>query len=68
MPDWINKSIRPPTQADADAWNCVIAWHEMQGCMVTGWHNAINNSFITHWQPTLPKPVDFTTDRKEDAP
>ena len=53
---WIDKRERPPTQKDADPWNCVIVWHRYQGCMITGWKYAVESDLITHWRHTFPKP------------
>ena len=51
---WIPLSERRPTAEDGDAQKCVLVWHELSGCLLTGYHNIRNNEFITHWMP-LPK-------------
>ena len=47
---WICKRTeRPPTEQDADAQGCVIAWHMYQGCMIYKWWLVEKNQYITHW-------------------
>lgn len=52
MIEWIRTTDRMPTQQDADDFGCVIAWHEMGGLMVMGWHRVAENRFIVAWAPT----------------
>ena len=54
---WISRAERLPGPADADPQQCVIAWHELNGAMVTGWHQVEKNRFMTHWQPCPPAPA-----------
>lgn len=56
LQDWIDRDDRLPTEADADEFNCVIVWHVFNGVMITGWHNVVQNSFISHWTYTPPRP------------
>lgn len=49
-------SDRQPTQDDADEYGCVIVWHLFQGVMITGWRNAANGMYNTHWMHTPAKP------------
>ena len=53
---WIDMTSRKPTQADADEYGCVMVWHLFQGAMITGWRNAANGTYITHWQRTPDAP------------
>ena len=52
MVDWIQTSERMPEKADADEYNCVIAWHEYGGLMVVGWHRVKDNPFFAAWART----------------
>ena len=47
---WIPAEEHRPTQADADAAGCVLAWHRHNGAMVTGWHQVRPGSFFLFWQ------------------
>lgn len=46
---WIDKALRAPEPADADALGCVLVWHVYQRCMVMGLREAIKNRYVTHW-------------------
>lgn len=64
---WIEKAERLPEQQDANEWGCVIVWHTYQGVMVTGWRNAKENSFVTHWMHAIPGPCQATQSRARDG-
>lgn len=49
MTDWIATAKRKPTQADADPYGCVMAYHMMQGVMIIGWHVVGDGGYYTHW-------------------
>lgn len=51
MIDWIDKSVRMPTEADSDPWGCVMIYDKLNGVKITGWRNAgeLNRSVVTHW-------------------
>lgn len=55
---WIASAERKPTAEDADIMNCVLARHEYDGIMVTGWHQFGHNRFLTHWMKTPQPPND----------
>ena len=61
MIEWIKTSERMPTQADADVYNCVLAWHEYGGVMVMGWHRVAENRFVVAWAPTPQGPEGVET-------
>lgn len=65
LDDWINMKDHPPTDDDADPWNCIMVWHEYQGCMVTGIRSALDNSFVTHWKRTPPMPEELRKKKEE---
>ena len=52
MSEWIPFSERPPTQADADEYGCVLVWHIMNGVLVRGWENDSGRAYISHWMHT----------------
>lgn len=56
--DWISVRDRLPGPADADLQQCVVAWHEMNGAMITGWRQFETNRFLTHWMPCPTAPRD----------
>ena len=56
---WISKAERMPGPADADLQQCVVVWHELNGAMITGWHQLEENRFMTHWMPCPPAPTDY---------
>ena len=62
---WISKADRLPGPEDADLQQCVIAWHELNGAMVTGWRQLEKNRFMTHWRPCPPAPEDYPEHYKE---
>ena len=62
--DWIPREERLPTEADADAFNCVIVYHVFNGVMITGWHRVADNRFISHWTHTPPDPPDIDPEYK----
>lgn len=49
--NWIDKTVRMPTVADADLWGCIMIWDTLNGARVTGYRNAqeLNRSVVTHW-------------------
>ncbi len=55
LSEWISVKERLPTEADADALHCVIAYHPYRGAIVTGWHEVCANSRYTHWVPLPPE-------------
>ena len=57
--DWTPIDERLPTEADADAQGCVIAWHVFQGLLITGWRYVAENRFFSHWMPTIPAPANI---------
>lgn len=59
MDGWISRAERLPGPGDADIQQCVLAWHEMNGAMVTGWRQVEQNRFLTHWRPCPPAPEDY---------
>jgi len=63
---WINKNAQPPTDADCDAWRCILVWHEFQGLMVMGVHNTMINQFVTHWRPSLPPPEQYIENHRKE--
>lgn len=54
--DWISKAARLPGPADSDAQQCVVVWHDLNGAMITGWHQVEANQYMTHWMPCPPPP------------
>lgn len=55
--DWICIRDRPPTEADADFYGCILVWHIWQGVMLIGWHRINENRFYSHWMsPPGPPP------------
>lgn len=56
---WISRAERLPGPADADPQQCVVAWHEMNGAMITGWRQFETNRFLTHWMPCPTAPRDY---------
>ena len=53
---WISREERLPGPEDADAMNCVAAWHLYQGFMVTGWRNVRDNKLFSDWMRPPAKP------------
>lgn len=53
---WIDRTVRMPTKADANPQGCVLIWDENNGIMIKGWHNTaeICRAPVTHWA-TPPK-------------
>lgn len=64
--EWIDVRERKPTKKDADFAGCVVFWHVYNGVTVTGYHQAGNNRFLTHWQKP-PKPPKDRYQLIEDA-
>lgn len=62
--DWIRISERAPTEADADEYRCVMYWHDMQGVIVSGWHQWKRNRFFRYWLPSPAPPPDYRELRK----
>ena len=60
---WIALGERMPTEADADAQQCVLVWHELSGCLICNVHNIHSNSFLTHWRPLPSRPSTPTSGR-----
>ena len=56
MESWISMKDRKPENEDADDYGCVLVWHLYQGVMLTGWRNACNGVYHTHWMHTPPPP------------
>lgn len=56
---WMDAAAKPPGEADADEFGCVVVWHLYNGCMVAGWKQARDNPFMTHWQPCPSPPAHF---------
>ena len=55
--DWICIRDRPPTEADADFYGCILVCHIWQGVMLIGWHRIHENRFYSHWMsPPGPPP------------
>lgn len=55
---WTAMHDRPQTDADADPWGCVIAWHIHNGAIIINIHNIAHYGlYITHWQPTPAAPM-----------
>ena len=54
---WIDKEKRLPRAKDGDAQGCVIGWHIYQGCIITGWRNAKQSAFISHWMECPEGPI-----------
>lgn len=65
---WIDASERPPTERDADEQNCVLAWHALNGAMITGWHQLGRNRYLTHWQKLPGKPEGRSAAKTERSP
>ena len=57
--NWIDAKQRKPKEADADVFHCVLAYHEFNGAMVTGWRQFDMNRFFTHWMPLPPPPTCY---------
>lgn len=53
--EWIAATERKPTQADGDAYSCVLALSIYDGIKITGYHQLLWNAEFTHWQ-RLPCP------------
>lgn len=49
---WVKREEGLPTEKDADAYGCVMAWHKYNGVMVTGWRRVVENEFIVAWAHT----------------
>ena len=62
---WISMTDRKPTGDDADEYGCVLVWHLFQGAMITGWRNAGNGTYHTHWMPTPDAPEGVKEKHKE---
>lgn len=60
--DWIDKDERLPTQADADVYGCLVAWHQYNGLTVTGWRRVLENELIVAWAHTPAGPKRRTKD------
>lgn len=56
---WIDASKIKPTQADADAQNCVLAWHCYNGCMLIGWWQFEKNKLLVYWQRCPRPPSEY---------
>lgn len=65
---WIPLSERRPTAEDGDAQKCVLVWHELSGCLLTGFHNIRDNEFITHWMPLPKRPADLPPKKQAGGP
>ena len=63
--DWISVKERLPTARDADAQQCVLAWHRFNGAMTMGWHQVEANPYATHWMPLPPPPEGYTEHYRE---
>lgn len=56
---WIDMGVSKPTEADADAQNCILAWHRYNGPMVIGWWQYRCNSLLTHWRALPDPPMEY---------
>ena len=65
--DWIPRTQRLPTQADADEQGRVLYWHRYQQTMVLGWHQMAHNEFLTHWQKTPPAPEGMEQEQHDGS-
>ena len=61
---WIASADRLPGREDANIMNCVLARHEYDGIMVTGWHRFGHEKRLTHWMRTPAPPEDGAVYRK----
>lgn len=52
---WIKSTDRPPTKADSDALNCVLAKNCHDEISIAGFHQFEFHRDLTHWKP-LPAP------------
>lgn len=64
---WISKNECLPTGEDADSGNCVLAWHILNGCMVTGCSRVASSEFITHWMRLPDGPEGYMQEKKKIA-
>ena len=63
--EWILMQDRKPDENDADEWGCVIVWHLFNGAMITGWRNAVNGTYYSHWMHTPTPPINAEQQREE---
>ena len=56
---WIDASVRAPRKQDSDALNCVLARNVHGEILVTGYHQFLWNSDLTHWQRLPDAPGDY---------
>lgn len=58
---WIDICETMPTQDDADAYGCVLAWSRMNGCIIVNWRNFKHyGCYLSHWarMPEEPKEME----------
>ena len=55
---WVPTKERLPTKEELDPADCVLAWHEQNGCMVVNHTLLLTNRYYTHWQVLPDRPKD----------
>ena len=63
MSGWRKIKEHPIQASDADEQGCVLAWHEYNGCIITEWHWAEDNSLVKWWMPLPEAPSAVDSDQ-----